>query len=267
MTAEMYEILSLLARYFFAGLMVVIVFRAWRITVRDNRRAKVLRDWSPETGCVGQLVLGGGGKDPEILPIPREGVLGSSRRADIPIRAKGVLPEHAHVEARQGGLLIRPLGRAQVALGKGEVTGEQLFAQDGDRLTFGDVKALVVLFDPAAGPLVAVDEKGKEPDDAPPTRTAGRHPAKPVGRELAPAASPEPVPKTAARRTAADQDATLRKAKRQLDELIAPKKHSGAKSLRITKPVPKSRDEIDFFDEDAIWREPHAKPAKSKRRN
>ncbi len=274
MTSEMYEILSLLARYFFAGLMVLIVYRGWRITVRDNRRAKVLRDWSPETGCVGQLVIGAGKKARQtLLPIPREGVLGSSRRADIVIRDKGVLPEHAHVESREGGLLIRPLGRAQMALGKGDLTGGQLFAQDGDVLTLGDIKALVVLFEPGEKPLAPPEKPGAEPPERQPdARAEGQQSAAPVartaGRNAKATRTGPQAPKTPPSLKART---ALRKAKNIAQDPPlqgAPNKAALKKpahgSIRITKPVPRSRDEIDFFDEDAIWREPRKK---SKRRN
>lgn len=150
MNTEMYTLLAMFARYFFAGLMVVVVFRAWRITIKDNRRAKVLRDWSPETGCVGELLVNPENKRRQVHPIPREGVLGSSRKADIRVKYKDVLPMHAHIEEREGGLLIRPLGRAKVALGKGLFTGEQLFAKDGDMLNIGKQKMMIVLFEPGA---------------------------------------------------------------------------------------------------------------------
>ena len=39
MSDGLYEILALAARYFFAGLFLLIVLRAWRVTVRDARRA------------------------------------------------------------------------------------------------------------------------------------------------------------------------------------------------------------------------------------
>ena len=43
MGANAYEILALAMRYVFAGLMLLIVVRAWRITAIDSRRARKLR--------------------------------------------------------------------------------------------------------------------------------------------------------------------------------------------------------------------------------
>ena len=43
MSEGLYELVALGARYVFAGLMVLIVLRAWRITLIDSRRADTLR--------------------------------------------------------------------------------------------------------------------------------------------------------------------------------------------------------------------------------
>ena len=148
MSNDMYTILAMFFSYFFAALMLVIVFRAWRITVTDNRRAKLLRRWSSETGCIGQFLVNPGGKRQNALPILRECVLGSGRKADIRVKLKDVRKLHAHIEEREGGLLIRPLGKARLALGSGEPAGEQLFARDGDTLSIGRQRFLIVLFEP-----------------------------------------------------------------------------------------------------------------------
>ena len=90
---EVYEIVALGARYLFALLMVVIVARAWRITVIDSRRAQTLRRISPETGISGELVVLEGGDQARRgmkYPVIREGLIGSSRRADIRVRHRSV---------------------------------------------------------------------------------------------------------------------------------------------------------------------------------
>ena len=166
----MYEILSLAARYFFAVLMVLIVLRAWRITVRDNRRAKVLREGSIETGCVGQWVVGNNSRSPLLVPILREGVLGASGRADMRIKGRDILPQHAHIEARQGGLLIRPIGKAKVAFAKDGTTGAQLFAKDGDILTIGKLNVMIVLFDPGAAQPTQTPPAKATPTITPPAK-------------------------------------------------------------------------------------------------
>ena len=83
MSDGLYEILALAARYFFAGLFLLIVLRAWRVTVRDSRRARKLRRLSPQTGLSGELVvLEGGGRARRGMryPVIREGTLGAIPR-------------------------------------------------------------------------------------------------------------------------------------------------------------------------------------------
>ncbi|MEG0935123.1 MAG: FHA domain-containing protein [Clostridia bacterium] len=170
MSTELYQIVSLAARYVFCGLIVGIVLRAWRMTVTDNRRARLLRAWSPETGCIGQFLLNpkrGRSKVPAV-PIPREGVLGSARSADISIRSRALKREHFSFEQREGGLLIKPCGRAAVVMNDA-IVADTLFMRDGDTLIIGDLKLLLVLFDPDDLPK---DERPLDDSlwDAPPAR-------------------------------------------------------------------------------------------------
>ena len=55
MEAAVYERLALWMRYFFVLLALAFVVRAWVITVRDNRRARAVRAWLPETGTIGAV--------------------------------------------------------------------------------------------------------------------------------------------------------------------------------------------------------------------
>ena len=72
MSQNLYEIVALAARYAFAGLMVLIVLRAWRITLVDSRRAATLRHLSPSTGISGELVVLGGGMSSRLFQRIRE---------------------------------------------------------------------------------------------------------------------------------------------------------------------------------------------------
>ena len=62
MSANAYEILALLMRYVFAALMVVIVLRAWRLSMVDSARSRKLRRLSPETGVIGEMLVVDGGE-------------------------------------------------------------------------------------------------------------------------------------------------------------------------------------------------------------
>ncbi|MEA5067194.1 MAG: FHA domain-containing protein, partial [Eubacteriales bacterium] len=126
MNGELYTLIAMAARYWFCALMVLIAFRAWRITVVDNRRAALLRAWSPETGCIGEFVINPGRTKRQLsVPVPREGVLGSSRRADVRVSGKDVARFHLTLEQREGGLLVRPCGKNRAVLNEAH-TGDML---------------------------------------------------------------------------------------------------------------------------------------------
>ena len=113
--------------------MLLILLRAWFMTLRDNRKARRLFEHAERAGMVGWFLVGGKRRD--ALPIPREGVLGASRRADIRLRGRDIRHAHFSFEARPGGLLIVPRPRAPVQV-KGQ-TGKQIFLRDGETLQLG----------------------------------------------------------------------------------------------------------------------------------
>lgn len=144
-----YELIALAARYWFAGVALLIVIRAWRCTVQDNRRAKVLRDWTPETGCVGELIALTGSKKfkkGERFPVLRESVLGSGRNADIRILHPSIQKAHLHMELREGGMLARGMQNAEFSVpGQGKV--RKLLLRDGMEFSVGSVRLMLVLYD------------------------------------------------------------------------------------------------------------------------
>ena len=162
MSDGLYEILALAARYFFAGLFLLIVFRAWRITVRDGRRARKLRRYSPETGLCGELVVIEGDEKARRgmrYPVIREGVIGSGRFADVRIRHSSIRKIHARFEWKPDGLHIRSDGSAKIFASDG-TRARSLVARDGDRFTLGSVQLLLVLLDGESGntPATASEE-------------------------------------------------------------------------------------------------------------
>ena len=146
---EIYELAALIARYWFALLAVLIVIRAWRMTIVDNRRARTLRNIATSTGQLGELVvIRGSGKARRGMkyPILQEGMVGSSSRADIRIRASGVHKRHAHFRLQPDGLLLTAIGASPLAFADGK-SGKELLATDGDSIVIGNVTLLCVLFD------------------------------------------------------------------------------------------------------------------------
>ena len=155
MSQGIYELVALGARYFFAGLMLLIVLRAWRITLVDSRRASVLRRLSPETGIVGELVVLEGGeraKDGMRYPVIHEGMIGASRRADIRVRHSSVRRRHAYFQYADQRLTVRSHAGAPLRDERDRPVSE-LVLEDGASLSIGRVRLLLVLSDtPAAMP-------------------------------------------------------------------------------------------------------------------
>ena len=147
MSQNLYEIVALAARYAFAGLMALIVLRAWRITLVDSRRAATLRHLSPSTGISGELVVLEGDEKARRgmkYPVIREGMIGTSRRADIRVRHSSVRRRHAYFQLTEDGLFIRTHAGAPMRDGDGRPV-RSLTLPDGVEFMIGRVRLLLVL--------------------------------------------------------------------------------------------------------------------------
>ena len=158
MSTNAYELLALAMRYVFAGLILLIVARAWHGASVDSQRATKLRRLSPDTGIIGELLVTDGGeraKPGMRYPVTLEGTLGSNRRADIRIRHSSIRRRHAIYQMTDEGFFVR--GHASIRIGDG--TGRfarELLLKDGDHLQVGGVTLMLVLSDggsPDADPL------------------------------------------------------------------------------------------------------------------
>lgn len=199
MNSGLYEILALAARYFFAGLFLLIVLRAWRVTVRDGRRARKLRRWSPETGLSGELVvLEGDGRARRGMryPVIREGTLGSGRAADVRVRHASLRPRHARFELRDDGLLLSAAPGARLADAQGK-RARRLLLRDGDRFYAGSVLFMLVLIDAVgrAGDYAREDDLFSAPLERPAPEPAREEPPVRAGaRRMPDAYAPEARP-------------------------------------------------------------------------
>lgn len=147
MNQGLYELLALCARYIFAGLMILIVARAWRITIVDSRRAKTLRRISPETGIIGELMVMEGDEKARRgmkYKVIREGQIGSARRADIRVRHSSVRRRHAYFLLTEDGLRIRSHAGAPLRDENGRPARE-IILRDGDNISIGRVQLMLIL--------------------------------------------------------------------------------------------------------------------------
>ena len=125
MSAELYEAVSLTARYLFAFLGVLIALRAflwiWADRAEKHRRLRQL----PDSGMIGEMVVLEGSdelSEGTSLSVPWEGVLGSVRSCDVVVPCPGVRRHHLHFSFETGiGLVISPDSGCEA-----EVDGEAL---------------------------------------------------------------------------------------------------------------------------------------------
>ena len=158
MSGDAYEILALLMRYVFAVIGALIVFRSF-IWLRKDARAyrKEMRSL-PDAGLIGEMVDLDTGK---AQPLPREGVIGSSRECDIRVKGDYVLRRHARFEFEEGkGLKIIPSRRGLTLLGGVEMRGPG-WALHGTQIGIGSHTLRVRLF---AGLNVPMPAAYPEPD-------------------------------------------------------------------------------------------------------
>lgn len=112
MPANLYEILSLAMRYWFALLGVLIILRAYVWLVHDRSDQHRRRRSLPDAGCVGELlVLSGSDELPAdaSVPVLWEGTLGFVRGCDMVIPVPGVAHTHLYCTFEEGkGLYVEP---------------------------------------------------------------------------------------------------------------------------------------------------------------
>lgn len=152
MSQDAYELIAQAARYFFAAVMLLIVLRAARITAVDSRRAARLRRLSPMTGLSGELVVlegDGNARRGMRYPVIREGMIGTSRRADIRIRHASVRRRHAYFQLTEAGLKIRGHAGARLMNSDGELVRELTLGDGGD-VGVGRIHLLLVLSEATA---------------------------------------------------------------------------------------------------------------------
>ena len=199
MNGEMYSLIAIAMRYVFAALMALIAIRAIRITIVDSRRAAELRRMSPETGRCGEfVVITGDGRAREGMryPVIREGLVGSSRKADVRVRSRTVRRSHAFFELTEYGLRVRSNNRAPIYV-NGKSRRETLL-KDGGHITIGHVELLLVLSVPVMETtdnrdVFDTDEtRMNNPDFLFDLRTDIPH-APPAGRAPASNSRPRPV--------------------------------------------------------------------------
>lgn len=152
MPAQAYEIVALGARYWFAFLGVVIVWRSFMWLRKDARQRRKRLRKLPDAGLVGEMVvLAGSDALPPgtVIPLPREGTIGSLRSCDVSIPCSGVASRHGDFRFEDGvGLIITPAPHLNVVVDGQEPAPEQRewLMHHGSRLVVGDALLRMRLF-------------------------------------------------------------------------------------------------------------------------
>lgn len=163
MASEGYELLALLMRYVFVALGALIVWCAFRWMRKDARNYKRQMRRLPDAGLIGEVVNLNTG---ERLPLPREGIMGSSISCDVRVRGNGVGRKHVLFSFAEGkGLRLTPCGRKRFVMEDVEMSGTA-YALHGTQIDLGDVALRVRLFAGLNVPHLAAFEAPETEEEA-----------------------------------------------------------------------------------------------------
>jgi len=151
LSQDYYELLVLAARYVFALLGVVVVWRAANWLRQDFRERRWVKSALPDAGYIGTLhVMEGQSKrliPGDSLPLPTEGVLGSGAGCDVRVSHATVGRRHALFEFRPDGLHLRPYRDERLQVdGHPLPQGCEAILAHGAMLTLGGVMLQLRLF-------------------------------------------------------------------------------------------------------------------------
>ncbi len=152
MPADKYELVALVARYWFAFLGVVIVWRSFIWLRSDAKRKRKRLKQLPDAGLVGEMVVLAGSEalpPGSVIPLPREGTMGSLRSCDVSIPCDGVANRHVDFRFVDGvGLVLTPAPRQELIVDGQEAKPNQQewVMHHGSRLMIGDALLRMRLF-------------------------------------------------------------------------------------------------------------------------
>ena len=106
---DAYESAALVLRFLFLALGAGIFLRALRETMVDTRRARWLRQAENETGAIAHFTVTDSRGRKTVVPIPREGTVGSQWKCDVRIGGIRLEKKHFYFEIIDGGIVITPL--------------------------------------------------------------------------------------------------------------------------------------------------------------
>lgn len=149
MNESVYAVIAYVARYWFAALAVVIVWRAIVWTRKDSAQVSRAQEKLPDAGYIGEwaVVASDARAMPTgtVLRASRDGWLGSARGCDVRLRNAGVPAKAARFYLREDGLHVLPQRRGTIVV-DGEQVKKEAVLRHGATLTVGGVTMQLRLF-------------------------------------------------------------------------------------------------------------------------
>lgn len=149
MDESVYAVVAYIARYWFAGLAILIIWRAVRWLRQDVDRQARARRTLPDAGFIGEwaVVASDVPRMPvgTVLRAPRDGWIGSARACDVRLLHAGVPARAARFYLREDGLHLLPQ-RRDTLLVDGEAVQREAVLRHGATLTVGGVTLQLRLF-------------------------------------------------------------------------------------------------------------------------
>lgn len=149
MDASVYAVIAYIARYWFALLAVLIIWRAIRWLRQDIHRTARAQRTLPDAGYIGDWAVVASDapriQSGLILRAPRDGWIGSARACDVRLLHAGVPARAARFYLREDGLHVLPQRRGIVMV-DGEPVQKEAVLRHGATLTAGGVTLQLRLF-------------------------------------------------------------------------------------------------------------------------
>ncbi len=149
MNQTSYGIIANIASYWFAFLMLIIIWRAILWLRKDAHRTAIVQSILPDAGFIGEWVVVESDipaiAEGTMLNASRDGWIGSARACDVRVKARGVPARAARFMLRKDGLHVLPRYRDTVEV-DGELVRREAVLRHGATLAIGGVTLQLRLF-------------------------------------------------------------------------------------------------------------------------
>lgn len=148
MSDSVYAVIAYIARYWFAFLVVIIVWRAIVWLQKDADQKARTRMKLPDAGFIGEwVVLSPSGEmaEGDTLSAPRDGLMGSARGCDVRLRCEDVPARAARFFLMRDGLHLLPKKRWLLDV-DGEPVLHEAVLRHGATVTIGEITIQLRLF-------------------------------------------------------------------------------------------------------------------------